>query len=105
MDFVQQLRQPLNLVNYHHRIARREFLHDPAGILAQSQVRCSVKQIVDSHIRERLADEKGLARLSRSKQEVRLLLNEPREVEDPLHGGFSISHVLSDGYVVIYHDI
>ena len=107
MDLVKQLRESLNLVDHDHAIVRPQLFHDPSRILAQVQICCRVEQIVDTDVRKGLTDEKGLARLPGSQQEIGLLLDQCRKIENPLHGGRVVGHkglTTQSSFIMTYDD-
>jgi hypothetical protein len=85
VNLVQQVRQALNLVNDDDAILRCQFLANTAGILTQSQINRTVEKIIDSGADEGMANQEGLACLPRPKKEIRLFLQESRQVKDPLN--------------------
>ena len=88
VDLVQEFRQTLDLVDDDDAVGGREFLGDAPRLLAQGEIGRMVEEVIEPHAWERVADQETLSRLPGSEQEVRLLPNQPREIEGALDESF-----------------
>jgi len=85
VNFIEKVRQALNLVNDDDLILSCQFLTNSTGVPAERQVNGCIEKIVDSGVGERMANQESFARLPRPENEIRLLLQEGGQVKDPLN--------------------
>jgi hypothetical protein len=76
MHLVQEIRQPLDLVDDHDLAIADDLLLDAAGFTAEGQIGRGIQEIVDPHAGKRMGDERRLPRLPWTEEEVRLLFDD-----------------------------
>ena len=81
VDFVQQRRTLLDLVDHHDPPSRLQGLAQVLGMRAQLVKRVRFQQVVDRRVRERMADERALAGLAGPEQEDGAVLDEGAEIQ------------------------
>ena len=89
LDLVEELRQPLDLVDDDYPIVWAQLLLEPPGITRQREVGSGVEEVVDPVPLHCLRHQEALARLPWPEEEVRLLREQRGEIEYPGDGRVS----------------
>jgi hypothetical protein len=81
VNFVEQFGKPLDLIDRHELRGRGKLLGEPPRILAEREEYGAVEQIVNDRLGELVPDQRGLASLAGSQEEMRLPPEESGQIE------------------------
>ena len=80
VDLVQQLGQTLDLVHDDETVPRPQLLPQAPWPLTQGEKDGAVQEVVEACVRKRALDKKGLSRLARTQEEMRLSIEPTLDV-------------------------
>jgi hypothetical protein len=74
MDLVQELGQALNFIDHDDAVIWSKFLRYTTRVLTESQIGGRIEKIIEPYPLQCMVNQKGLPRLARPQEEMRLFI-------------------------------